>query len=43
MTSPEWKSYRLAGTGDSSSVSLVTASIGPRREPRDIQVALPPR
>jgi predicted alpha/beta superfamily hydrolase len=43
MTSPEWRTYRLSGTGEASTISLVTASIGPRREPRDILVALPPK
>jgi predicted alpha/beta superfamily hydrolase len=39
----EWKPYKLAGTGGAAGISLVTASIGPRREPRNILVGLPPR
>lgn len=40
---PEWKTRPLAGTGPAGAISLVTTSIGPRREPREILVALPPR
>lgn len=43
MTAPEWKAHRLPGTGDAGSISLVTASVGPRREPRELLVALPPK
>jgi predicted alpha/beta superfamily hydrolase len=40
---PEWKSHPLAGTGQSATIALVTTAIGPRREPREILVALPPK